>query len=94
MLSCVKVLSALLSVRCHRVGNEVQHFKIGKPTPGQYNVWEQSFVSVTALVNQYRNESISRTHNVTLRCAPRHFTSIRIRVLCTLFYQCSCDDSR
>lgn len=50
-----------------KVGNEVQHFKIGKPTPGQYNVWEQSFVSVTALVNQYRNEPISRTHNVTLR---------------------------
>ena len=62
----------------HRVNNDVQHFKIGKPTPGQYNVWEKCFPSVTALVNQYRVESISHTDNVTLRCASLRYSLRRL----------------
>ena len=72
-------LNSMLSARCHMVGNEVQHFKIGKPMTGRSNVVGAAFVSVTALINHYSNESISRTHATSHSGAHAH-------ILC----HCSC----
>lgn len=53
-----------LSVKC---GQSVQHFKILKDnSDGGYYLWSTRFDSLNKLVDHYRNETVSRTHQIFL----------------------------
>lgn len=53
-----------LSVKC---GNSVQHYRILKDSSDQYFLWQTTFESLNKLVEHYRCETVSRSHNIFLR---------------------------
>lgn len=53
-----------LSVKC---GHSVQHFRILKDSENKYFLWSTRFDSLNKLVDYYRNETVSRTHQIFLR---------------------------
>ncbi|XP_069509036.1 GRB2-related adapter protein 2 isoform X2 [Ambystoma mexicanum] len=51
--------------------DDVQHFKVMRDNRGNYYLWSEKFQSVNALVTYYKNVSISRQKQITLRDGSR-----------------------
>ena len=53
-----------------RYGSGVQHFKVLRDGAGKYFLWVVKFNSLNDLIEYHREQSISRTQNITLADIP------------------------
>ncbi|KAM7394074.1 hypothetical protein PAMP_020897 [Pampus punctatissimus] len=56
-----------VTVKPHKTGNDVQHFKVLRDGAGKYFLWMVKFNSLNQLVEYHTSSSVSRSQTILLR---------------------------